>query len=428
MARSPEPADIDSYYQATRNRELSGDRFESGQHFDVGIIGGGLSGLNAALELSARGYRVGIFEAHRIGWGASGRSGGQIISGFGCDITTLERHLGLSRAKTLWQLSVHALDDLKQQVARYDIHCDLAAGHMTVAHNLKVAHELSDYVDRLTQVYEYPASYLDRAALTDRIASSRYHGALLDPLSGHLHPLNYTLGVAAAAHAGGVKLFEKSAVRQIIRGKPVVLKFDSGDIKCDHVLVCANAYLEPLEADLGRHVVPVGSHIVATETLDLNVADGLIAERMAVADTRRVLDYYRLSADNRLLFGGRVGLLEPDRAQLVKVMSHRISRVFPDIKGVRIDYAWGGHVAITRTHAPHLGRLAQNIFFAQGYSGHGMVLSHLAGRILAEAVDGSVANMDLFEAIPNPARWLPRVLRRPALAIMLTWFKLLDRI
>jgi gamma-glutamylputrescine oxidase len=418
---------VDSYYAATRREVFTCDPFEDGRRFDVAIVGGGLTGLNAALELAQRGIRPCVLEQQSIGWGASGRSGGQVIAGVGCDMTWLEGILGLDRARQLWDMAMEGMADVRRRIKHYRIDCDLTDGHLVVAHNSREAARLCRSVDHLCTRYDYPVRFLDRNALVDELVSPVYHGALHDPGSGHLHPLNYTLGVARLAQEAGAVVCEGVAVTGIEGGGPYRVRCDAGEIQCENVLLCVNAYLDRLAPSLARHFIPVGSHIVATRALGEDQANALIPGRAAVADTRHILDYYRFSADYRLLFGGRVGLFEPSREDLKTVFRRRIARVFPELAGVEIDYAWGGHVAVTRSHAPHLGQLRDGIFFAHGYTGHGMVLSGIAGKLLAEAVSGDATRLRRFAAIPNPAIVLPRALLRPALAIMLTWFRLLDR-
>ena len=419
---------IESYYSATRREQCVCEPFQDGRRFDVAIVGGGLTGLNAALELAQRGIDVCLLEQCAIGWGASGRSGGQVIAGLGCDMTLLEEELGREPSRQLWDIALQGMSDLRRRIKQHQIDCELTDGHLVVAHNAREADKLRRDVDHLCTRYDYPVRFLDRDALATELVSSVYHGALSDSNSGHLHPLNYTLGVARLAQQAGAHLCEEVTVTKIKGDGPLRLVCDAGTIQCEHVLLCTNAWLDRLVPSLARHHIPVGSHIVATEVLGEARANALIPSRAAVSDTRRILDYYRLSADHRLLFGGRVGLLEPNSDQLARVLGQRIARVFPELAGVGIDFAWGGHVAVTRSHAPHLGQLRGGIFFAHGYSGHGMVLSGIAGKILAEAVCGDTGRLERFAAIPNDSIPLPRVLLHPALAIMLTWFRILDRL
>ncbi len=417
---------VDSYYEATRHGAGESDAFEPGR-FDVAVIGGGLTGLNAAIELAGRGVRACLLEGHAIGWGASGRSGGQVIAGLGVDMDWLARRLGDDVARALFAIALQGMDDLRRRIASHGIECDLVDGHLVAAHNRRAARSLRREAESMNRRYDYPVRYLDGGALAEQVGSTVYHGGLYDDRSGHLHPLNYTLGVAQIARAAGVKIFAGCRVERVIGDGPHRVRCEAGEIACDHVLLCANAYLDRLEPKLARHFIPVGSHIVATRPLDESTANSLLPGNAAVADTRRVLDYYRLSADRRLLFGGRVGLLDPTPAQLRSVMASRIARVFPALEGIQLDHAWGGHVAVTRSHAPHLGRLRGNILFAHGYSGHGMVLSGIAGKVLAEAVAGDDDRLRLLARIPNPAIRMPRRLLKPALAVMLAWFRLLDR-
>ncbi len=419
---------VDSYYAATCRGGCETDPFESGRRFDVVVVGGGLTGLNAAIELARRGIGACVVERHVLGWGASGRSGGQIIGGLGVDMDELEHAVGADTARALFAASLESMADLRRRIDEHGIDCDLVDGHLVAAHDRRHAAALEREADLLSTRFDYPVQYLGRGDLAGQVATDVYHGGLLDPRSGHLHPLNYTLGVARIARAAGVTLYENCAVERIGGEGPYRLACSGGEIHCDHVLLCANAYLERLQPSLARHVMAVGSHIVATRPLGREAAERLLPARAAVADTRRVLDYYRLSADHRLLFGGRVGLFDPGVSQLMAVMSGRIARVFPHLAAVDLEYAWGGCVAVTRSHAPHIGRLRGGIYHAHGYSGHGMVLSGIAGKVLAEAVSGSAQRLALFSRIPNPPIPLPLTLHRPAIAIILAWYRLLDRI
>lgn len=418
---------LDSYYAASRHGDAPGQPLAGDSTVDVAVIGGGLTGLNAALELARRGLSTCVIEQHEIGWGASGRSGGQVIAGLGVDMPPLERALGRDTARALFDLALEGMTELRGRIHRHGIRCDLVDGHLVAAHNRREAEALRREAAHLAEVYDYPVRYLDRDALSAQVVSARYAGGLYDANSGHLHPLNYTLAVADLAHQAGVALHARSPVERIDGDGPCRVHGAGWTVRCERVLLCTNAYLGRLAPALSRHFMPVGSHIVATRPLGEELARQLLPGNAAVSDTRRILDYYRMSADHRLLFGGRVGLFDPSVLQLMAVMGQRIARVFPALAGVEMDYAWGGHVAVTRSHAPRLGRRGA-MLYAHGYSGHGMVLSGIAGKLLAEAAAGEDARFDLATRIPNPAIPLPRFAFRPALALLLGWFRLRDRL
>ncbi len=417
-----------SYYAATAPAFPVQPPLEGEARADVGVVGGGLAGLAAARHLAERGYSVALLEAERIGWGASGRNGGQILADYGCGIARLEALLGSDAARTLWDFSVEALDDVRADVARLQIDCGWRDGHLSAALGPRQAAELRAWHAKLERVYGYARTrYVEGAALAEVVASPRYRAGLLDAGAGHLHPLAYTLGMARATQAAGVRLHEGSRVIRIETGAKPAAHTARGVLRCEHLVLAGNAYLGRLVPALDAKIMPVGTYIVATEPLGEARAAALLPRDAAIADTNFVLDYFRRSTDHRLLFGGRVsysGLEPPD---LVAGLRRRMKRVFPQLGDVAIDYAWGGFVDITMNRAPHFGRLAGgNVYFAQGFSGHGMALAGLAGKVIAEAVAGSAERLDLFARIPHRdfpgGRWL----RTPTLVLAMLWHRLRD--
>ncbi len=424
----------DSYYEASRRYTIQATQLRGAQRADVVVIGGGLSGVSTALHLAERGVSVALLESRHCGWGASGRSGGQIIIGYSADQRDLEKLVGMDSARALWDHSLAALAWTRKRIARHRIECDPVSGYLHAGIKPRHGRDLQEWVNHLARHYDYhDLEYLDRAQLRQVLGSEVYCGAVSDPGSGHLHPLNYCLGLARAAQQAGAHLYEDSAVIGVEAGggasggrRAVTVRTGQGAIACEQVVYGCNAYLDRLQPRLARLIMPVATCIVATEPLDESAASALIAGRAAVADSSMVLDYYRLSADNRMLFGGRVSYsgLEPQR--LIRSLRRRMVRVFPQLSGARIDFAWGGYVAITRNRAPHIGQLDDASWFAQGFSGQGMALSGYVGGLLAEAVMGDARGIECFRAIPHKAFPGGPALRTPSLVVGMACRRLWD--
>lgn len=395
---------------------------------DVCVLGAGYTGLTAALALAEAGYRVVVLEAHRIGWGASGRNGGQAIVGYGCEQDTLERLLGDDDARLLFDFSRDGMRLLRERIARHAIACDWRDGHAHVPLKPRQERALRAGIARMAERYDYPLEWWDRARLRRELASELYLGALYDPASGHLHPLAYALGLARAALAAGVRIFEHSAVTRLERGARPLLHTAQGRVEADFAVIAGNAWLRGIAPELESRIMPVGTYIGATPPLGAERARALIRNDMAVADSNWALDYYRLSRDHRLLFGGRASYSSLPPPGLRGVMTRRMHRVFPQLREVGLEYLWGGYVDISRNRAPHWGRLAPNLYFAQGFSGHGVAASGLAGQVIAEAIAGQSRRLDVFERIPHRPFPGGRLLRTPLLVAAMAWYRLRDRL
>jgi len=390
-------------------------------------VGAGITGCAAALELAERGFRVALVEAEQVGWGASGRSGGQAIFGFGTDIGTIAAQVGPETARRLWDVSIDALDWVRDRVARHGIDCDLHWGHMHVATKPRQRDELLELQHELAETYGYRSPrFLERDGVEALLATRRYCAGLFDPRSGHLHPLNYTLGLARAAIAAGVQVFERSPVKRIERGDPLRMVTPGGTITARYAVLTRGGYVAGLHVPANWRVMPVGTYVVATEPLGEERITSLIRENVAVADVNFVLDYFRRSADHRLLFGGRVSYSGIDARDTGRATGARMLRVFPQLAGVQLDYVWGGYVDITMSRAPDFGRIDPNLYYLQGLSGHGIAMGGMAGRLAAEAIAGQAQRFDLFgrlHHLPFPGgRWL----RTPALVLAMLWFRLRD--
>jgi gamma-glutamylputrescine oxidase len=399
-----------------------------GAECDVGVVGGGIAGLSAALHLAERGYRVRLLEAERIGWGASGRSGAQAIFGVAAGQDKLDALVGPGDARRIWDMSIEALALLRALIARHDIDCDYVAGQMHVAIKPRQAAELRAWYEDLAATYDYrSASLLDGAATRRLVASERYIAGLLDTNSGHMQPLKYVRGLAAAAERAGAVLYEGSRVlRHERRGGRLHLVTAHGELACRQIVFAGNAWLGSTVPGLARRIMPVGTYIVATEPLGAAMARKLLPQNTAVADINWVLDYFRRSADHRLLFGGRVSYSGLDPFNTAKATRARMVQVFPELRDARIEYSWGGYVDITLNRAPDFGRLGGDVYYLQGFSGHGIALTGLAGKLVAEAIAGDAERFDVFARIPHREFPGGAVLRRPALVLAMLYYRIRD--
>jgi gamma-glutamylputrescine oxidase len=395
---------------------------------DVGVVGGGIAGLSAALHLAQRGYRVTLLEAERIGWGASGRSGAQAIFGVAAGQDKLNALLGAADARRVWDMSIEALSLMRELIAQHRIDCDYVSGQMHVAIKPRQLVELRTWERELHAVYGYQSvQLLDRSATRGLVASERYIGGLLDTNSGHLHPLKYVRGLAAAAERHGCALHEGSRVlRHERRNGALHLITAQGDLQCRHIVFAGNAGLGSTVPSLARRIMPVATYIVATEPLGEATARALLPNNTAVTDINWVLDYFRRSSDHRLLFGGRVSYSGLDPFNTAHATRQRMLAVFRQLKDARIEHAWGGFVDITMNRAPDFGRLESDVYYLQGFSGHGIALTGLAGKLVAEAIAGTAERFDVFTRIPHREFPGGTLLRRPALVLGMLYYRLKD--
>lgn len=417
----------DSYYAASANAAPSRPKLQGEVDCDVCVIGAGITGLTTALHLAERGYRVTVVEANQVGWGASGRSGGQAIVGFNKGIRELQGLVGKDDARKLWDLNMESLSLLTDTIAKHDIQCDWKRGHLHMAIKPRQMRELEEMKDELETEVNYPGlTLLDKAEARQRVGSEKYIGALHDPASGHLHPLNYTLGIAVAAEKAGAKIHERTPATHITQGDHPIITTPEGRVTCTHLILCANAYLDRLEPSIGSKIMPVGTFIVATEPLGDKLARSVIRDDDAVVDINFVLNYWRLSADQRLLFGGRVSYSGLVPFDLKQTMGRTMRDVYPQLKDTAVEYAWGGNVAITVNRLPHFGRIGKNVYYAHGFSGHGIMHTGLAGKLMAEAVQGTAERFDVFTRIPHMSFPGGTLMRKPALVLAMAYFKLRD--
>ena len=422
-----------SYYAATAGGRRAYPALEGDTSCDVAIVGGGLAGLSAAIDLRQRGLNVVVLEAQEVGYGASGRNGGQAIHGLACDQAQIEEQLGLDDARRIWGMSIEALALLKQRISEHAIGCDWQDGYLSLATSARKGQELMAWAERIESVYGFAQQRIPQAELPHWIASSRFHSGVFDAQSGHLHPLKYTLGLAQAAAAKGVRIHENTAVQALDQGPAPVLRTTRGQVRAKQVLLAGNVYLQGLVPALARRIMPVGTYIACSEVLEPRVADSLIPSRAAVCDTNFVLDYFRTTVDNRMLYGGRVSYSTVTPSHLAQAMHQRMSKTFPQLAQARVDYAWGGFVDISMNRAPDFGRLPaaqaqgpQNIYYLQGFSGHGLALTGLAGRLVAEAMAGDASRFDVFARLKHRPFPGGALLRTPALVLGMAWYRLRD--
>jgi gamma-glutamylputrescine oxidase len=420
---------VPSYYAASAHPAPEHPPLHGSVDADVCVVGGGIAGCSTALHLAERGMRVVLLEEHQIGWGASGRSGAQAIQGIACGQAKLDRLIGPAASRQVWEVSVEGLGLMRSLIRRFSIDCDWADGHLSAAVKPRHERDLLAELAELREAYGYQSvRYMPRDELRQVLATDRYLGALYDSNSGHLHPLNYTLGLAAAARSLGVQIYGGSrALSYSPAGNAKVrVTTPDGEVRTRFLVLCGNVFLGPTAPSLAAKIMAVATYIVATEPLGEARARKLIANNSAVSDMNWVLDYYRRSADHRLLFGGRVnysGLKSFDAPSATRA---RMLGVYPQLKDVRIEYAWGGDVDITLNRAPNFGRLEPNVYFLQGFSGHGIALTGIAGKLVAEAIGGTAERFDVFARIPHADFPGGMALRRPALVLAMLYFRIKD--
>ncbi len=416
-----------SYYAATRADLAPFDVHRGADKADICIVGAGYTGLSAALHLAQKGYDVVVLEAHRVGFGASGRNGGQLGSGQRQDQDWLEKTVGKSAAHQLWDLAEEAKALVKSLIQAHDMPVKFYPGVAHACWSEAEVRHAHTYAEKLQRDYGYTdLEPLDRAAMGRLVPSGVYKGGDLDRGAGHLHPLNYAIGLAQAAAKAGVRIYERSEVIRVEPGAKPVVRTASGHVTCDHVILAGNGYLGKLNAGVAAKVMPINNFIVATEPLGARAAQVLGAP-VAVADSKFVVNYWRLSEDGRLLFGGAesYGYKFPDIAKAVR---RPMLQIYPDLGDVKIDYAWGGTLAITVNRMPCFTRAAPGVFSASGYSGHGVAMATLAGKLMAEAVSGTAERFDLMASLPQHRFPGGGALRTPLLVLAMSWFTLRDRL
>ncbi len=418
-----------SYYEASVDRPAPAPPLQGPVQADVVVVGGGFAGLSAALELAQRGLSVVLLEADRVGGGASGRNGGQAIVGYASGQGPFDEQLGAARSQQAWDMSVQAVDLIEQRIAAHGIDCDWQRGYTYVADSRHKADALRAEFDDHNR-RGVACEWAEGAEASRLIGSARYVAAFHEKVSGHLHPLKYALGLARAAQAAGVRIFEGSPVVGLRRGASLVAVTASGQVTARFGVLAGNCTLREygpqVAPEIAPRVMPVGTYIVGTAPLDPVLCERLIPHRAAVCDNNFVLDYFRFSADHRMLFGGRVSYTTRTPSNLKAVMAQRMGQVFPELRDTPVEFVWGGFVDISMNRAPDFGRLGGNLYYLQGFSGHGVALTGLAGQLVADAVAGQAERFDVFAALRHRAFPGGPLLRTPSLALGMLWHRLKD--
>jgi gamma-glutamylputrescine oxidase len=401
-----------SYYQATANAWERQPAFSGDAKYDVAVIGGGFTGLSAALACAEKGLKVVLFEKESIGFGASGRNGGQLIPGLRWSMREIDEEFGRERAQALFDLAYGAVDRVKGRITRHDIQCDLKAGHLEAAYKPAHFDTMQRDTEFLAKEFGWQAEIVPPKDMGQHISGGGYHGGIYDRQGGHFHPLNYALGLAEACKAAGVHIFENT------HSSP-------GDANAEFSIIATDTWTENLDPKLGRYTIPITNYNVATAPLPN--ADELFPSDAAIADSRFVLNYFRLSADKRLIFGGGEKYVQTPPTDIAAFVRKHIVEVFPSLADVPIDYAWGGAVGVTMNRLPHMARKG-NVFYAHGFSGHGALVTTLAGELMAEAVVGTMERFDVFAKLPHRPFPGGKMFARPLATLGLLYYALRDRL
>ena len=419
---------VNSYYATTRNNVGDFPILDQVIECDVCVIGAGYTGLSSALFLTEAGYSVTVLESAKVGFGASGRNGGQLVNSYSRDVDVIEQRYGDKTAQVLGSMIFEGGDIIRQRIKQYDIQCDYRQGGIFAALNKKQLKGLEGQKSHWERYGNQQLRMLGAADIAKEVGTENYVGGLLDMSGGHVHPLNLALGEAAAIIQLGGKIFEQSAAINIAYGEPIVVSTAKGQVRAKYLLIAGNAYLnEDLDPRVTRKSMPCGSQIVVTEPLSEKVAKSLITHNYCVEDCNYLLDYFRLTADNRLLYGGGVvyGAREPK--DIEQLILPKILKTFPQLKGIKIDYRWTGNFLLTMSRMPQFGRVEKNAYYMQGYSGHGVTCSHLAGKLISEMIRGDAERFDAFASLPHMPMMGGRAFQVPLTALGATYYAMRDR-
>ncbi|MGO2513133.1 NAD(P)/FAD-dependent oxidoreductase [Marinomonas polaris] len=424
----PSPSHVNSYYADSANDKVLRPKLTGEQRFDVCVIGAGFTGISTALSLAERGHKVVVLEGTRIGFGASGRNGGQIVNSFNRDIDYITDQYGEVIGEKMAAMAFSGQALIRQRVAKYNIDCDLKTGNIFAACNPKQFESLKAK-KALWEAHGHEGlTLLSASSIQDHIGSERYAGGLLDIHGGHIQPLNLVLGQARAFESLGGVIYEDSKVIRIEQGKPAKVITENGSIVADTVVVAGNAYVFGLIPEVEKKAMPCGTQVIATEPLSKDLQKQLLPTDHCVEDGNYLLDYYRLSGDGRLIYGGGTtyGAREPEKIE--SIIGRKMLKTYPMLKDVKIDFAWTGNFLLTMMRMPQVGKIGDNLYYAQGYSGHGVTNSHLMGEILAGAIEGDVSRYEVFASMPQYQFPGGRLLRVPYTAMGAAYYSLRDKL
>ncbi len=416
-----------SWYAATAKPLPPQPALRGHVHCDVCVVGGGFTGLSTALHLAERGYKVTLVEAQRVGFGASGRNGGQVAQDHRLDQEELEKMMGKDIARQLWALGQESAQLVRDLDAKWDCGAGWVPGIIHADHKERFVGHSHAYAEKLNREYDYDLIRpLDREEIRELVASDAYHGGTLDMGGGHIHPLRFALGLARACQQGGVTIYEQTRVVDIVDDSPAQVICEHGTVEADYVVMGCNGYLGKMNGHVASRVMPINNFIVATEPLD--DPDAVLKNNHAVADSKFVINYFRLSEDNRMLFGGAESYGYKFPSDIASLVRKPMSEIFPQLADARIDYAWGGTLGITMNRMPHFERLSGNVLSLSGYSGHGVAMATLAGKLAAEAIAGQAERFDLMASVPTPRFPGGAALRWPLLVLAMVWYSMRDKL
>lgn len=419
---------VDSYYAASRNPRVDYPALTEVVETDVCVIGAGYTGLSTALFLLENGFRVTVLEAAKVGFGASGRNGGQIVNSYSRDIDVIEKQVGARQAQLLGEMAFEGGRIIRERVANYGIQCDLKDGGVFAAITGKQLGHLEAQKKLWERYGHTQLELMDERRIREVVGTDRYVGGMLDMSGGHIHPLNLALGEAAAVASLGGAIYEQSPATRIDRGPQPVVHTPNGQVKAKFVVVAGNAYLGGLMPELAAKSMPCGTQVLTTEPLSDELAHSLLPQDYCVEDCNYLLDYYRLSADKRLIYGGGVVYGARDPADIEAIIRPKLLKTFPQLEDVKIDYTWTGNFLLTLSRLPQVGRIGDNIYYSQGCSGHGVTYTHLAGKVLAEALRGQAERFDAFAGLPHYPFPGGQLLRVPFTALGAVYYQLRDRL
>jgi gamma-glutamylputrescine oxidase len=418
----------DSYYAATANAFERQPMLQGARKADLCVVGGGFTGLSAALVAAEAGLSVILLEAKQVGFGASGRNGGQLIAGLRWSTRELVSTFGSDRAHAIFDLAMGARSSVHDRIAKHSIACDLKRGHLEAAYKPSHFSELCREAEfRQCEFGDNSLEVITPGNMPDHVGTERYHGGLLDRNGGHFHPLNYALGLAQAGLAAGVEIFEESRVTGLVDDGTVGVSTADGLVMASHAIIACDSWTSEVVPELGRYTVPIMNYNIATQPLGKDCAHALLPSDVAVADSRFVLNYYRLSADGRMIFGGGEKYSQRPPRDVRAFVRKYMVEIFPSLETVKVDYGWGGTIGVTANRLPHFGRRG-NCYFAHGFSGHGALLTTLAGELMVEAMHGTAERFDLMANLPHRAFPGGQLLRRPLATLGLLWYALRDRL